>query len=70
MGSVRAARCLEPALHQALRPKAATARRGMPELVSDALQAAMQQDAQDLAALTERADEPTIRHEEFPGDLG
>ena len=63
MGSVRATLYLEPALHQALRLKAASVRRSMSDLVNDAIRAALREDEEDLAAFAEREGEPTLRYE-------
>lgn len=60
---------LEPGLHQALRLKAATARRSMSEIVNDAVRAALREDEEDLAAFAERAGEKTISYEELLAQL-
>ena len=49
-GTIRSAVYLEPALHQAVRPKAAATRRTMSEMINDAPSAALGEDEADLAA--------------------
>ena len=53
-GTIRSTVYLEPARHQAVRLKAAAARRAMSEMLNDALGAALREDVADLAALAER----------------
>ena len=60
---------LDPALHRALRIKAADTQRSMSDLVNDAVRMALREDQQDLAAFDERAEEPTISYEELLKDL-
>ncbi|RKT45922.1 CopG family transcriptional regulator [Thiocapsa rosea] len=67
--SVRATLYLEPALHQALRLKAASARRSMSEIVNDAIREALREDQEDLAAFAERVGEPSLSYEEFLAQL-
>ncbi len=67
--SVRSTLYLEPALHQALRLKAATAHRSMSEIVNDAIRAALREDEEDLAAFGERAGETSLSYEEFLAKL-
>mgnify|MGYP000861823802 FL=1 len=59
----------KPGLHRALRIKAADTQRSVSELVNDAVQAALREDAEDLAAFDERAKEPTLTYEELLKDL-
>jgi plasmid stability protein len=59
----------EPELHRALRIKAASTHRSVSEIVNDALRLALREDQEDLAAIEERATEPTLTHEELLGDL-
>ena len=61
--AVRSTIYLEPALHQALRLKAATAHRTMSEIVNDALREALREDAEDLAAFSERVHEEPVSYE-------
>lgn len=67
--TIRSTVYLEPALHQALRLKAAATRRSMSEIVNEALRAALREDEEDLAAIAERAGEPTLTYEEFLAQL-
>ncbi|NCC29999.1 MAG: CopG family transcriptional regulator [Gammaproteobacteria bacterium] len=67
--SVRSTLYLEPALHQALRLKAANARRSMSEIVNDAIREALREDQEDLAAFSERVGEPSLSYEEFLAQL-
>ena len=65
MSTVRSTLYLDQELHRALRLKAASVDRSMSEIVNDALRAALREDADDLAAFAERADEPTLTYEEL-----
>lgn len=67
--TVRATLYLEPAVHQALRLKAATAHRSMSEIVNDAVRAALREDEADLGAFAERAGEQALTYEEFLAQL-
>lgn len=67
--SVRSTVYLEPALHHALRLKAAATRRTMSEMINDALRAALREDDEDLAAFRERANEPSMSYEDFLAQL-
>jgi hypothetical protein len=67
--TVRSTIYLETALHQALRQKAATAHRSMSDIVSDAVRAALREDAEDLAAFAEREQEPSISYEALLAQL-
>lgn len=62
---IRSTLYLEPALHQALRLKAATAHRSMSEIVNDAIRAALREDQDDLAAFADREREPSVSYEAF-----
>jgi plasmid stability protein len=62
-GAVRSTLYLDPALHQALRLKAAIQHRSMSEIVNDAIRAALREDEEDLAAFAERAEEQHITYE-------
>ncbi len=68
-GAVRSTLYLDPALHQALRLKAATTHRGMSDLVNDAVREALREDEEDLAAIAERQHEKTLSYEEFLAQL-
>jgi hypothetical protein len=60
---------LEPELHRALRIKAIHSRRSMSDIVNDAVRETLREDAEDLAAFDERAEEPTLSYEELLKDL-
>lgn len=53
----------DPALHQALRLKAATNHSSLSELVDEAVRLLMREDQEDLSAISERANEPEISYE-------
>ncbi len=59
----------EPALHRALRIKAAHSQRTLSEIVNDAVRLALREDEVDLAAFEERAHEPILTYEELLKDL-
>lgn len=59
----------KPELHRALRLKALETQRSLSELVNDAVQAALAEDEEDLAAFAERAGERTLTYEELLQDL-
>ena len=61
----RATVYLDAAMHQALRLKAAATHRSISELVSEAVQQALREDHDDLAAFKERAREKTISYEDL-----
>ena len=67
--SKRATVYFEPALHQALRLKAAETSRSISDLVNDAVREELAEDATDLAGLRERKDEPTQSFEAFVKEL-
>jgi hypothetical protein len=50
---------LDPKLHRALRKRAAEAERSIDDLIDDAVRDALAEDADDLAAVADRKDEPT-----------
>ena len=56
-------------IHRALRLKAAETERSMSQLVNEAVRLALAEDAQDLAAFQERADEPNLPFEDVVKDL-
>lgn len=60
----RATVYLDPALHRALRLKAAETDRTMSDLVNEAVRLALAEDADDLAAFNERASEPSLPFED------
>ena len=59
----------EPALHRALRLKAAHTRRSISDLVNTAVRQTLQEDHEDLAAFEERVNEALISYEELLKDL-
>ena len=65
----RATIYFDPALHQALRIRAAHAQRSMSDLVNDAIRELLREDADDLAAFDTRAAEPTMTYEALLQDL-
>lgn len=65
----RATIYFEPELHRALRVKAAESDTTVSQLVNEAVQLSLAEDAEDLAAFAERADEPTLSYEELVADL-
>jgi len=56
-------------LHRALRLKAAETERSVSELVNQAVKLSLAEDAADLAALAERAQEPNLAFEDVLLDL-
>jgi len=58
-----------PELHRALRIKAAHTQRTLSDLVNDAVQLALREDEEDLAAFRERANEPMLTYEDLLRDL-
>ena len=65
----RATVYFEEPIHRALRLKAAETDTSVSEYVNDAVKRALAEDAEDLQAFIERADEPTRPFEEFVADL-
>ena len=59
----------EPDIHQALKIKAASAQLSVSELVDEAVRLVMNEDQEDLAAFSERADEKDISYEALLNDL-
>jgi plasmid stability protein len=68
-GAVRSTVYLDPALHQALRLKAAIQHRSISEIVNDAVRAALREDEEDLAAFEARATEAPITYEALLAQL-
>ncbi len=60
---------LEPEIHQALRMKSAETNRSISDLINEALLEQLREDAEDLAAFRERANEPVISYEALLEDL-
>ncbi len=65
----RATVYFDPALHRALRLKAAQADLSLSDLVNTAVRRSLAEDAGDLEAFEERADEPTVAFEDLLKDL-
>ena len=60
---------LEQELHQALRLKAAVTDRSISELINEMIREHLAEDAEDLKAFRERADEPVISYESLLQEL-
>jgi len=56
-------------IHRVLRLKAAETDRSISDLVNDAVKMSLAEDAEDLAAFKERADEPNLVFEDVLKDL-
>ncbi|HEC97167.1 MAG TPA: CopG family transcriptional regulator [Nitrospirae bacterium] len=56
---------LDPVLHKALRIKALETSRSMSELINEAVREALSEDAEDLSAFEERANEPLISYDKM-----
>jgi hypothetical protein len=65
----RATVYFDPAIHRALRVKAAETDRTLSELVNEAVRMSLAEDAADLAAFDERASEPDLSFEEVVKEL-
>lgn len=65
----RATIYLDTNLHQALRIKAVQTDRTVSDLVNEAIKRSLVEDAEDLAAFQERAEEPDLIFEEVLKDL-
>ena len=61
----RATVYLDPVLHKALRLQSVETSRSVSALVNDAVRDELAEDARDLAAFDERANEPTMDFEDF-----
>ena len=59
----------EPELHHALRIKAANTHRSVSEVVNEAVRLILREDAEDLSAFDERAEEPALSYEVLLKDL-
>jgi len=59
----------DPDLHRALRVKAAETDRSMSDLVNEAVQLCLAEDAEDLVAFEERKNEPNLPYENVVKDL-
>jgi plasmid stability protein len=67
--SKRATVYFDPEVHKALRLRAAVTERSISDMVNEAVRAALAEDAEDLAAFDERADEPTVDFDQFVKSL-
>lgn len=67
--TTRATVYFDPSLHRALRLKAAQTDRSVSDLVNSAVRQTLAEDAQDLAAFEERAEEPGLDFEAVLKDL-
>lgn len=65
----RATVYFDPELHRALRVKAAETERSMSDLVNEAVQLSLAEDAEDLAAFEDRVNEPGLPYEAVVKDL-
>ena len=63
--TTRATIYLDADLHSALRLKAATTRRSISELITEAVREALREDQEDLSAVRNRAAEPSMTYEVF-----
>ena len=59
----------EPALHKAIRLKAADTHQSVSEIVNDAVRLALREDQEDLAVFEDRVAEPVISYEALLKDL-
>lgn len=59
----------DPNIHRALRIKSAELDRSVSELVNEAVRLSLAEDAEDLAAFEERAEEPNLLFEDVVKDL-
>lgn len=67
--NTRATVYFEPALHQAIRLKAAHTNRTISDIVNDAVRQALREDQEDLEAFEQRVAEPTMSYEALLKDL-
>ena len=65
----RATVYFDPAIHRALRLKAAETDRSLSDLVNEAIKLSLAEDAEDLAAFEERASEPNLPFEAVVKEL-
>jgi hypothetical protein len=65
----RATVYFDPELHRALRVKAAETERSLSDLVNEAVQLSLAEDAEDLAAFENRVNEPSFPYEDVVKDL-
>ena len=62
---IRATVYFEPDVHRALRLKAEASDRSISDMVNDAVKSALAEDAEDLAAFSERKNEKSISFDSF-----
>jgi plasmid stability protein len=67
--SKRATVYFDPALHRALRVRAATSNQSVSELVDEAIRQMMKEDQEDLETYAARVAEPEISYEAMLSDL-
>jgi len=65
----RATVYFDPALHRALRLKAAETDRSMSDLINEAVRSSLAEDAEDLLAFEERSGEPDLSFETVVKEL-
>jgi hypothetical protein len=65
----RATVYFDPAIHRALRLKAAETDRSLSDLVNEAIKLSLAEDAEDLTAFEERASEPNLAFEAVVKEL-
>jgi len=65
----RATVYFDPEIHRALRVKAAETERSMSDLVNEAVQLSLAEDAEDLAAFEDRVNEPSLPYADVVKDL-
>ncbi len=65
----RATVYFDPELHRALRVKAAETERSVSDLVNEAVQLSLVEDAEDLTAFEDRVNEPSLPYESVVKDL-
>ena len=65
----RATIYFDPVMHNALRHKALETSRSVSDIVNDAVRLSLAEDAEDLAAFEERANEPLITYEALLKEL-
>lgn len=65
----RATIYMDPALHRALRLKAAATHRSISEIVADAVRESLREDEEDLSAVAQRVNEPSLTYEAFLAQL-
>lgn len=61
----RATIYLDPIIHKALKLKALETSRSVSDLVNQAVREALAEDAEDLAAFEQRADDPLVSYDEM-----